>query len=193
MQVHEIVNDAALEVVLNSVDDDLLANVHDFEVRVLIFVSVLVNCLVNLLVITDAVEKVLGSSFRVLTPVVRAGRFDIANVCHDDVLIVTLALDKKYLDAMLNTDFVDPFPALLGRIGSVEYCDDASGAKPSKHVGDGSLGSGTALPLALGVVGVEEVSGGLWRIVAPIIADVESLRWYGQPLEVALSFEGGMG
>lgn len=172
---------------MNAIDDDLLSNVHNLKVRVLVFVAILVNGLINFFVIADPVQKVLSSSFGILAAVVWGGGFHVTDICHDNVLVVAFAFDKEDLDAMLRANVVDPFPTLLGRIGGIQNCNDASGTEPSEHVSYSSLCCCTALPLALGIVGVKEVCGGLWRIVAPIVADVECLRRYGQPLQVALS------
>lgn len=188
MQIHEVVHDTTLQVILNAVDDDLFANVQNFEVGILVFITVLVKSLVRRLIFADAIEKVLRSGFRILATVVRAGGLDVTDIRHDNVLIVALAFDEQNLDAVFDASLADPFSPLLGRIGSIEDRDNPSSAKPGEHVDDGCFCGGATLPLALGIVGVEEVGSGLWSIVAPIVADVESLRRYRQPLQVALGY-----
>lgn len=119
VEVHEIVNDSTLKVVLNAIDNDLFPNIHNFEVRVLVFVAVLVNGFVYLFIIAYAIEEILSRSFRILAAIIRARSLDIADVCHDDVLVVALALDKEDLDAMLSTNIVDPFSTFLGGISCI--------------------------------------------------------------------------
>lgn len=190
MQIHEIIHNATFQVILNAIDDDLLAKVHDLQVGILVFITVLVQSDVCLLIFAYAVEKVMRSGLGILTAVVGASRLDVADVRHDDILVIALTFDKQDFDAIFRTDVVDPFATLLGRIGSIEYSDNSSSAEPSEHVGNGSFCCSTTLPLALGIVGVEEVGCGLWRIAAPIVAYVESLRRYRQPLQVALRCDG---
>lgn len=188
VKVHQVVDDTALQIILDTVDDDLLAHVHELEVGVLALVAVVVQRLVDLLVIADAVPEVLGGLFRVLATVVRAGELDVADVGHDEVLVVAFALDKDDLDPFLCAGIENPLAAFFGRVGRVQYADDSAAAKPGQHVGDGSLGGGPPLLLALFVIHVEEVRGRVGRIVATVVADIEGLRWDRQPLEIALGW-----
>lgn len=186
MEVHEVVDNATLKVVLNAIDDDLLADIHDLEVGVFVLIAVGVDGLVDLFVVSDPVTEVLGSGLGILAAVVGTGGLDVADVGHYEVLVVALALDEEDLDAVGGEGIGDPFATLLGRVGRIEDADDATGAEPGQHVRDGGLGSGTALPLALLVVRVEEIGCGMGCIIAPIVADVERLGWDGEPLKVAL-------
>lgn len=130
MQIHEVVYNATLQIILNAVYDDLFANVHDFEICILVFISVLIDGLIRLLIFANAIEKVLSSGLGVLAAIVWAGSLYVTNIRHDDVLIIALAFDKQDFNAIFDADFVDPFPALFGRIGRIEDRNDSSGAKP---------------------------------------------------------------
>lgn len=174
MQVHEVVDNATLKIVLNAVDDDLLANVHQLQVGVAILVMVGVNSLVDLFIVLDSIAKVLGRIFWILAAVVRACQLDVTNVCHDDLFIIAFAFDKQNLNAMGGARVPDPFTTLLGRIGRVQDANDAAGAEPSKHVSNGGLGSRTAFPLTLGIAEIKKVGRWLWSVMTPIVADIES-------------------
>jgi len=65
VEVCEEVDEAGLEIVLNSVYDDLVAYVCDFDVGKLLFGFV--DCLVHFFVHLDAVAEVLGCLFGILT------------------------------------------------------------------------------------------------------------------------------
>lgn len=135
----------------------------------------------------DPVAKVKGGGLGILAAIVWTGGLDIADIVHDDILIIALALDKKHLDTMRGACVRNPLAALLGRVGGIEDADNAAGTEPGQHIGHSGLGSGAALTLAFGIVGVEEVSRRLWRIVTPIVADVKGCSRDGEPLEIALS------
>ena len=64
MKIHEVVNNSALQVILNTVDDDLLAHINQFHICQVLFI--LVDCLINLLIVSYAVPKVQCGGFRVL-------------------------------------------------------------------------------------------------------------------------------
>lgn len=68
VQVHEEVDHARLQVVLDLVDDDLLADVDELHVREVFLVFV--DRLVHFFVVEDAVAKVLHRGFRILAFVV---------------------------------------------------------------------------------------------------------------------------
>lgn len=177
MQIHEVVDNATLKIVLNAVNDDLLADVHQLQVSVVVLVVVGIDGFVNLLVVADAVAKVLGCGLGILPAIVGACQLDVTDIGHDDLLIVAFALDKQHFDAVSGARVHDPFAAVLGRIGCVKDADNAAGAEPGKHVSNGGLGCRTALPLTLGIVKIKEVGRRLWSVIAPIVADVESCRW----------------
>ncbi len=62
VKVHQIVDDSALQIVLDPVDDDLFPDIHDLEIRQVILVAVVVDGLVHLLVVADSIAEVLGSN-----------------------------------------------------------------------------------------------------------------------------------
>ena len=71
MEVHEVVYNAALEVVFDVVDDDAGSNVDDLDVGHIFFVLLLVDGLIHFLIVSYSIAKVFGCCFRVLTFVVR--------------------------------------------------------------------------------------------------------------------------
>lgn len=174
MQVHEVVDNATLKIVLDTVDDDLLANIHQFQVCVAVLILVAINSLVDLFIVLDPSAKVLSRLFWILTLVVGACQLDVADVGHDGLFIITFAFDKQNLDAMSSARIIDPFTTLLGGIGRIQDANNAAGAEPGKHVSNGGLGSGTAFPLTLGIAEIEKVGRWLWSVMTPIVADIES-------------------
>ena len=188
VQIHEIVNDATLQVVLDTIDDDLLAHVHELEISVLILVTIVVNRFVDLLIHLDAVAEILGRLLGILATVVGTGRFDVADVGHDELLVITLALYKEDLDSMVLKSVHNPFAALLCRVSGIKDADDTPRLKPSEHVVDSSLGSLATFAFTFGIVHVEEVSSGLRSIMTTVVADVEDLSRNGQPLQVSLGW-----
>lgn len=186
MQIHEVVDNTTLEIVLNAVDDDLLANVHQLQVGVAVLIAVGVNSLVDFFIVLDAIAKVLGRFFWILAAVVGACQLDVTNVGHDGLFIIAFAFDKQHLDAMGSARIPDPFASLLGGIGRIQDANDAAGAEPGKHVSNGGLGSGTAFPLTLGVAEIEKVGRGLWSVMTPVVADIEGCRRNRQPLQISL-------
>jgi hypothetical protein len=190
VKIHQIVDNATLKIVSNAANDDLLANIHDFQVGQVGLVAVGVNGAINLFVVADAITEVQSSRLGVLATVVWAGSLDIADVGHDEFFIVALALDEEHLDTFSIASLADPFPPLLGRVGGIEDTNNTASAEPSEHVGDGGLSSSSALALAFWVVGVEEVGCGLGSIVTPVVSDIEGLCRDGEPLEVSLGCRG---
>lgn len=177
MQVHEVVDDATLEIVLDTVDDDLLANIHQFQVGVVVLILVAINSLVDLFVVLDPIAKVLSRLFWILALVVGACQLDVTDVGHDGLFIIAFAFDKQNFDAMGSARIIDPFTAFLGGIGRIQNANNAAGAEPGKHVSYGGLGSGTAFPLTLGIAEIEKVGRWLWSVMTPVVADIESRCW----------------
>ena len=68
MEVHEVVNHTALQVILYLVDDDLLTDINEFDVRQVFFIFI--NCLVYFFIIANPVSKILSRNFRILSLVV---------------------------------------------------------------------------------------------------------------------------
>ena len=88
MEVHKIVDHPALQIVLDCIDDDLLAHVDQLDVCQILLV--LVDGLVDLFVIPNAVPKVLCGLFWILAFVVGRGSLDLEDVGHDQSLVVAL-------------------------------------------------------------------------------------------------------
>jgi hypothetical protein len=92
MEVHQIIHHSTLEIVLDLVDNNLLAHVDQLDVGEVAFV--LVNALIHLLIITDSVAKIGCGRFWVLTLIVGRRRLDFQYVGHDQLFVVALGLDK---------------------------------------------------------------------------------------------------
>lgn len=171
---------------MNTIDDDLFANVHNLEICIIALVAVSINRLVDFFILADALAEIPGGVLWVLALVVWAGGLDIENVGHDDLLLVAFALDEENFHAVGLADLVNPFAPLLCRIGRVEDAYNTASFEPFQHVSNSSLSRRAALSFALCIVEVEKVGRWMWRIVAPVVADVEGLGRDGQPLQVTL-------
>lgn len=88
MKVHQIVHNSGLQVVLDSIDDNLFANVHDLEIREMALF--IIDCLIDLLVVLYAVSEVLGSLLGILANIIRTCGFDLKDVAHDYILVIAL-------------------------------------------------------------------------------------------------------
>ena len=143
VQVHEVVDHAALQVILYPVDDDLAADVDDLAVRHVALI--LVQRLVHPFIHPYPLPEILGRLFRILTLVVGTRGLDFEDIAHDDVLFIALALHKDRLDVLRITALFDPPPAVFRRVGCVEDRDEvARRAEPLAHVVDGGFGGGAA-------------------------------------------------
>jgi hypothetical protein len=112
MEVHEVVNDSTLEIVPNSTDDDLLANVHDLKVSQMRLLAFGINSAVHFLVIANTVAEIKSGSLGVLAAVIWASGLNIANIGHDELFIIALALNKKNLDAIFVANLQNPLATL---------------------------------------------------------------------------------
>lgn len=117
MQVHQVIDYSTLQIILNSVDDDLAADVDKFNIRQVFLI--LVDRLIDLLVVSNPVTKVLSSDFWVQAFVIRTGSLDLEDIGHDQVLVIAFRFDEDGLDIIGRTTLTDPTTADLGRIGSV--------------------------------------------------------------------------
>lgn len=92
VKIHQVVDHTALEIVLDAVDDNIGSDVGELDIgQILFFV---VNRLIDLLVLGNAVQEVFGGHLGILALVVWAGGFDVDDVSHDERLIVADGLDK---------------------------------------------------------------------------------------------------
>lgn len=81
---------------------------------------------------------------------------------------------------------LDPFPPCLCAVCGVEDGDCAfASPEPVHHVCDGSFCGCSPHLLAIFVVGVKEVGGGIRSLGAAVLADIEGLCSNGEPVEVA--------
>ena len=167
MQVHEVIYHSRLQIVVNPVDNHLTADINNFAVCHvgLVFIQSFVDALVHGYPLSEIDRRLLG----VLALVVGAGRLHFANVGHDHLLIIALALDKQRLDTLGVADILDPTTAALGAVCGVENSNKVVlSLEPLQHVGNGCFCGGLAEALAFFVVCVEEVCCGLWGVVAAI-------------------------
>lgn len=81
-----------MEVVLDLVDNHLLAHIDQLDVCEIALI--LVDRLVDLLVVSDAVSEVRCSYFWVLSYVVWRRGLDFQNVAHNQILVVAFRFDK---------------------------------------------------------------------------------------------------
>ena len=190
VEVHEVVNHPTLQVVLDAIDNDLLADVHDLQIGQMALV--LINGLVHLLVIPDALYEVRRSTFRVLALVVGGRGLDLEDVAHDQGLVVTFRLDEERLHPLGITPLLDPASALLGGVGRVEDPNDPSVGEPIQHIRHRRFGRRPAHSFALLIRGVEEIGAGLGGVLPSVVAHVEDHRIDGEPLQVALSCADGV-
>lgn len=195
VEVGQEVHQPGLQVVLDAVDDDLVAEVRHFDVGEL-FLG-LVDGLVHLLVHFDAVPEILGRLFGVLSApmsaetakligfvpdVIWRSGLHFENVCHDEVFIVAFALHEQVRHLGRFEFLVNPLATRLGRVGGIQDSHLVHRVpQPVQHVGDGCLGRRATGLLSLRVARFEKL--GIWmrRPLASVLADVEYLCLDGRP------------
>ena len=167
MEVHEIVDDAALQVVFDLVDDDVFADVDEFDIGQVFFV--VSNGLVDLFVVADSVPEILSGHFRVLAFVVGRCGFDFEDVAHDQRFVVAFRFDIERLDVVGFTSFVHPPSPGFGGVGSVEdgYYPFTH-FEPLDHIRHGRFSGSMTQSFALCVALVEEIGRGLWSVGSTI-------------------------
>lgn len=152
---------------MNPVDNHLAADIDDFAICHvgLVLIQSFVDALVHGYPLSEIDRRLLG----ILAFVVGAGRLHFANVGHDYIFVIALALDKQRLDTLGVANILDPATAAFGAVCGVEDSNEiVLSLEPLQHVGDGCFCGGLAKALALLVVGVEEVCRRLWGVVATI-------------------------
>ena len=183
MQVHEIVNYAALQIVLDLVDDDMLADVDEFDIGQVFFV--VADCLVDFFVVADAIPEILGSHFGILAFVVGGCGFDFEDVAHDQSLVVTFRFDVEGFDVVCFTSLVHPPSTCFGGVGGVEYgYYSLTHFKPLDHIGHRGFSCSVTQSFAFWVTLVEEVGCGLWSVGSTIGSDIEGFGRYAKPTKV---------
>lgn len=181
MQVHQVVNNPTLQVILDSIDDALFAHVHNLEVCEIVLG--VINCLIDLLIIANAVSEILGSLLGVLANVVWRSGLDLKNVAHNEIFIVALALNEQCLNTLLVASLLDPSAALLCAVGGIENGNDSVLLlEPENHIVDGSLRSCTSDSFTFGIIDIEEIGGGLGSALASVVTHVEDLGVDREPL-----------
>lgn len=185
MQVLNIVDQPTGQVVLDLVNDDGGADVDQLNIGVLLLV--IIDGLINLLVVADALAEVESGQLGVLPLVIRRGGLDFEDIGHDEILVIADRLDEEGLDIGIATLLVYPLATLLGGVCRVEDGDNAFLrviVEPIDHIGDGHLGGGSAHALAFFIVGVEEGGLGLGGVAAAIGSDVEDFGGDADPGEI---------
>lgn len=173
MKVHEVVNDATLQVVLNAVNDDLAANIDEFDVGHVRFL--LVDGLIDFLVVADPVTEVTRRFLRILTNVIWRGGFDLANVAHDEILVVTFRFHKHCRNPLLIATILDPATSGFGRVSRIQNGNGAAvGFEPLDHVLDRCLGRCASKALSFGIRSVKEFSSRRRRVGTTIFAHIEA-------------------
>jgi hypothetical protein len=139
MQIHQVVHDSALEVVLNLVDNDLFANVDQLDICEVTLI--LVYCLINLFVVSNAIAEIGRGNLRVLADVVWGRRLDFQYVAHDEVFVVAFGLDEESLDIVRSASFLYPPSSALCRVCRIQNCNQPLAlGKPLAHVIDSCFG-----------------------------------------------------
>lgn len=181
MEVHCEVDDPRLQIIRHLVDHDLRADVDKFDIGQIR----LRKGLIHLLVVPNPVPKVSRRLLRVLPDVIWRSGLYFQDITHDQILVITLALDKEDVVALRVTTLLDPLPSVLGRISSIKDPDmPAFVLKPAKHVGDGSLGSGATETFALGVTGVEKRGRGMGGVRTTVGSNIEGFGIDREPSQV---------
>lgn len=185
MKVHEVVDDSALKIVLDAVDDDALANVHDLQIGKVALVLIPIDCHVDLFILLDAVPKVFNSLLRIGACVIGRSGLDVENVCHDDVLVVAKRLYKECFNALLVIPVLDPASAGFGAVGGIQNgYDTLAVLEVCDHVLNGSFGGNLPDTLSFRIAKIEKLCIGMWDELATVGAHVEDFGINRQPLEV---------
>ena len=154
------------------IDDNLRSDVDELDKGIVVLV--VVEGLVSLLIVADTIHEIAGCNLWVFPKVVRRCGFDLADVIHDQLAIVTNRFDEERLDPLGKTGLVDPFTAGLGRISSVKDCDLALGfMEPANHIGHSCFGRGKTKAFAIRVRCVEESGVRARRVNPAVLTDIE--------------------
>lgn len=98
VQIHEEEYDAALAIVLDAINDDSGAHIDQLDKGALALGAALIlNALIDLFVVSDALAKVLDGRLGVRVGIVGAAELDLANVGQDHLFIVADGLYKEGL------------------------------------------------------------------------------------------------
>jgi len=185
MQIHQIVHNPTLQVILNRIDDNLLAHIHNLQIRKIILV--LINRLVHLFVVANTVSEILCSLLRILANIVGRRGLDFENIAHDQLFIVAFALNEQCLDSVFVAALLDPTASGLRTVRCVENGDDAALLEELQHICDGGFCGGLSHALSLQIIDIEEIGGWVGVVLSAVVAYIEDLGIDGQPFEVALS------
>ena len=112
MQIHQIVNHPALQIVLYPIDDDLAPNINDLAVGHIRLV--LIQSLVYPLVHSYPLSEVLCRLLGILPLVVGACCLYFENVAHDHIFLVALALHEQRFDTLGIAALLDPTSSVFG-------------------------------------------------------------------------------
>ena len=184
MEVHQIIDDSTLKVVLDLIDNNLTPYVNQLDVcKVLLIVP---NCLVNVLVCLDSTEKIFACNLRILSFVVWGRSLDLHDIRPDYILIVTFRLHIKRLDILGFALLGDPTATSLGGVGGIEYGNyTLFTVEPVYHIFECGLSGGMAHSFAFRVAFAEEIGGGLWGIISAVGTNIEAFGRYGEPSQIA--------
>ena len=156
-----------MQIVLDLVDDDVFADVDEFDIRQVFFV--VADGLVDFFVVAYSIAEILSGDVGILAFVVGGGGFDLEDVAHDQCVVVTFRFDVERFDVVGFTSFVHPPSTCFGGIGGVEYgYYSLTHFKPLDHIRHGRFSCSMTQSFALWVTFVEEVGCGLWSVGASI-------------------------
>lgn len=92
MQIHQIIHHPTLQIILYPIDNHLAPHIDDLAVRQIALV--LIQRLVHPLIHPNPLPKILRRSLRILALVIRARGLDIADIAHNQLLVIALTFDE---------------------------------------------------------------------------------------------------
>lgn len=174
VEIGQVVDETGLKVVLDEVDDDSIADVDDLHVGEVTLG--LVNCLVDLLVVPDAVAKVFSGFLWVLTDVVGRCGLHFEDVGHDEVFVVAFALHEEVKEVRFDDLVIDPLASRFGRVCSIEDGNFVGLIlEPVQHVSDCSFCGSSPSLFALRIVDVEKLGIRVRIVGSSVFPNVEDL------------------
>lgn len=106
VQVHQVVNYSALEIILYPVDDDLAANIDNLAVCHVRLI--LIYRFIHPLIHRDTLSEILCRLLRILPLVVRRRKLHVFDIRHDQLFVVAFGFHEQRLDSLGIAAVLDP-------------------------------------------------------------------------------------